>query len=807
MIKNYLKTAFRNLLRYKGFALINIASLTIGMIGCFVIGLFVWDEWEYDKNIPGGSTIYRIYDQRNNNGNVTFQATTPPAFATFLKQQYPEVDTTLRILMADDKFLMESGDKKSYEDKGWFVESSFFKIFPLKLTRGDAGKALAAPSTIVISEEIAKKYFGKEDPVGKTMRVDKIDYNVTAVMAKLPEHFHLNFRYLMSLSTLDMPQERMERWTWNQFYTYVKLKPGADINQVQNKFQAHVKKVIYPTLTQANTSFLPFFQALKNIHLQSSDFVYDNAKRGNETYVKALTIIAIFVLAIACFNFINLATARSLRRAKEIGVRKVVGAERKQLVFQFIGETILLSVFSMIIAVIATLVIIPLLNRFTDKSISFDLLTNPLLALIILLSGIAVGIIAGIYPALVLSGFQPIKVLKSAKVTAGTSGTWLRQALVVMQFSLSVLLIVSTTIVYRQTKYLNDKDLGFNREQVVYFQVRDSLSSNPKTLETFKSELKQSANVISVTSGYGLPGDRFAGDGVSIGPEQKEHPANVFIADEDYVKTLGLRIIAGRDFSREMSTDAREAFLINETAVKEFGYGTPEKAIGQPMSWNEWYPTDSLHPVKRGKVIGVVQDFHYKSLHEKVTASVIQLYPQVAYTVAAKLKTADIKGTLSFINNVWNKYVSSYPLDYKFMDESYGAMYKSEEKLSELLWIFTIMAIIVGCMGLFGLAAFSAEQRTKEIGIRKVLGANILDIVGLLSRSFLVLVAIASLIAFPIAWWAMNNWLKNFPYRIMISWWVFAIAIIAALAIALLTVSFQSIKAAIANPVKSLRTE
>ena len=808
MIRNYLKTAFRNLLRYKGFALINIASLTIGMIGCFVIGLFVWDEWQYDKNIPGGENVYRIYDQRNNNGSITFMAPTPPAFASFLEQQYPEVDTTLRILMGEDKFLMEAEDKKSYEDKGWFVESSFFKIFPLKLTRGDAAKVLAAPSSIVISEEIAKKYFGNQDPLGKPIQVDKINLSVTGVFAKLPPHFHLDFDYLISFSTLGMPKERMERWTWNQFYTYIKLKPGADIKQLQSKFQSYVKKEIYPTLTQANTSFLPFFQPLKNIHLRSSDFIYDNAKRGNETYVRALTIIAIFVLVIACFNFINLATARSLRRAKEIGVRKVVGADRKQLIFQFIGETILLSVLSMIIAMIATLLIIPLLNRFTDKSIEFNLLTNPLLVLVILLSGIIIGIISGIYPALVLSGFQPIKVLKNAKfVTSGTSGAWLRQALVVVQFSLSVLLIVSTTIVYRQTKYLNNKDLGFNKEQVVYFQVRDSLASNPKTLETFKSELKKSASVVAVTSGYGLPGDAYAGDGINIGAEQKEHPANVFIGDEDYVKTLGLKIIAGRDFSRDMSTDVREAFIINETAVKEFGYGTPGKAIGQPMSWNEWVPTDSLHPVKKGKVIGVVQDFHYKSLHEKVTASVIQLYPQVAYTVAAKLKTADIKGTIAFINNIWNKYISSYPLDYKFMDESYGAMYNSEEKLSELLWIFTIMAIIVGCMGLFGLAAFSAEQRTKEIGIRKVLGANVLDIVGLLSRSFLVLIVIASLIAFPIAWWAMNNWLKDFPYRIMISWWMFGIAIIAALLIALLTISFQSIKAAIANPVKSLRTE
>jgi len=609
----------------------------------------------------------------------------------------------------------------------------------------------------------------------------------------------------MALPSAGIPKERMENWTWNQFYTYVKLKPQANVDQLQNKFQAYVKKEIYPTLKQAGSSFLPFFQPLKDIHLKSSNFIYDNAIRGNETYVKALTIIAIFVLIIACFNFINLATARSFRRAKEIGVRKVVGADRKQLIVQFIGETILLSVLSMILAAIATFFIVPLLNQFTGKSIEFNLLTNPLLAITILLTGIVIGILAGIYPALVLSGFQPIKVLKSMRlVTKGTRGAWLRQALVIVQFSLSVLLIVSTLIVYRQTKYLNNKDLGFNKEQIVYFQIRGDVEKN---LETFKSELKHSPNIVSVTSGYGLPGDQFAGDGVNVGNESKEHSANVFIGDEDYIKTLGLRIIAGRDFSREMSTDVKEAFIVNETAVKEFGFGTPEKAIGQPMSWNEWAPTDSLHPVKKGKVIGVVQDFHYKSLHEKVSASVIQLYPQIVFKVAAKLKTANIKNTVAYINAVWNKFSPGYPLDYKFMDDSYGEMYKSEEKLSELLWIFTIMAIIVGCMGLFGLAAFSAEQRTKEIGIRKVLGANVFHIVGLLSKSFLGLITIASFIAFPIAWWAMNNWLKDFPYRITISWWIFGIAIIAALLIALLTVSFQSIRAAIANPVKSLRTE
>lgn len=810
MFKNYLKTAIRNLLRYKGFAFINILSLTIGIVGCLVIALFVWDEKQYDKWIPDGGNIYRVHELRNDNNVISNAAISPPMFAAYLKQNYPEVLSAARIMMTlNDKFLMENGDKKNYEDKGLMVDSTFFEIFPLKFINGKVtASSFSDSGSIVISEDLARRYFGNEDAVGKILQVDKGNMTVKGVFAKLPSHFHLQFNYLMSLPSAGIPKERMDKWTWSQFFTYVKLKPGTNVQQLQNKFQAYMKKEVIPTFKQAGSSFLPVFQPLKNIHLGSSDFVFDNAVRGNETYVKALSVIALFVLIIACFNFINLATARSFRRAKEIGVRKVIGADRKQLIIQFIGETVLLSVVSMLLATIATLFIVPVLNAFTNKSIAFSPFTNPLLASMIIVTGILIGVLAGIYPALMLSGFQPIKVLKSMKLVANNN-SWLRQGLVVIQFSLSVLLIVSTLIVFRQTTYLNNKDLGFNRNQVVYFQLRDSLSSNPNTLETFKSELKTSPNILAVTSGYGLPGDAFAGDGIILPTKdgEKEFPSNVFIGDYDYAKTLGLRLIAGRDFSREMSTDVKEAFLINETAVKEWGFGSPEKAIGQPVYWHEWLPKDTSQPLKKGKVIGVVQDFHYKSLHEKITACVIQLYPQVTYTVAAKIKTTDIKNTLAFIKEKWNEFVPAYPIDYKFMDETYGTMYKAEEKLSDLLWVFTLMAIFIGFMGLFGLAAFNAEQRTKEIGIRKVLGANVFNIVGLLSKNFLMLVLLSAFIAFPVAWWAMNDWLKDFPYRVNISWWIFGIAIVAALLIAFITVSFQSIRAATSNPVKSLRTE
>lgn len=806
MFQNYLKTAVRNLLRYKGFTLTNILSLVIGITGCLVIALFVWDEKKFDKGIAGGDDIYRIYNKQNDLGGSTNVAVVQPAYTSYLQRSYPEVDTTMRILMAGDKYLMERGEKSGYEEKGWYVDGSFFQMFPLPFLKGDPETALRAPMSVVISEDIARRYFGNADPIGKTVYIDKDTFAVMGVTAKLPDHFHLRFNYLMSLPSAGIPQARMENWTWNQFYTYVKLKPGTDAKKLEEKFQAYVKKEIYPTLDNPNSTFLPRFQKLENIHLQSADFVYDNAVRGNESYVNGLTIIALFVLVIACFNFINLATARSFRRAKEIGVRKVVGADRKQLVMQFIGETILLSVIAMVIAILATMLLVPALNTFTEKNIFFNPFTDPLLALLVLTGGFVIGILAGIYPAMVLSGFQPIRVLKSMKPTGGSGQIgWLRQSLVVVQFTLSALLIVGAIIVYKQVRYLNTKDLGFSKEQLVFFQTRGGVDQN---LETFKAELKRSPNIVSVTSGYGLPGDQFAGESVKIpGKGDQAFSTKLFIGDYDYVKTLGLNLIAGRDFSREMATDEREGFIINEAAVKEFGFGTPEKALGQAIHWDEWAPADTTNPVKKGKVIGVVQDFHYKSLHEKVTASVIQIYPAVNFKVAVKLRTADISNTIAYINQVWNKFSPGYPLDYKFMDETYEAMYKGEERLASLIWIFTIMAIIVGCMGLFGLAAFSAEQRTKEIGIRKVLGADVFNIVRLLSKSFVRLVMLSSVLAFPIAWWAMNKWLEDFSYRITISWWVFVLATAAALVVAVLTVSYQAIKAAVANPVKSLRSE
>jgi putative ABC transport system permease protein len=806
MIKNYLKIAFRNLLRHKSFSMINILSLSIAITGCLVIGLFVWDEFQFDK-IKGGENIYRVYNKRTSNEGTVNMAVVPPTYASYMQQQYPEVENTTRILMSSGKLLLENGDKKNYEAKWLATENSFFNFFSLSFLGGNAATALAEPNSMVLTEETAKKYFGAENPVGKTILVDKKNYTVKAVLAKIPDHFHLTFDFLVSLTSLNIPAERMQSWQWNQFFTYVKVKPQTDIALLQNKFSAVVQKQVAAIKDKSSDTYQPNFQKLKDIHLQSADFRFDISKRGNQTYVKALCIIALFVLIIACFNFINLATARSFRRAKEIGVRKVVGANRKQLLLQFTGESVLLAVISIVIASLITMLLVPSLNRFTDRSISFNPFTNPVLAALLIIAAIIIGLIAGIYPAIILSGFKAIRVLKGMKSSekSGNNILWLRQGLVIIQFALSALLIISTTIVYNQIKYLHGKNLGFDKEQVISFPLQGSLDKNTAA---FKEALQRSPNIVSVTSGYGLPGDIYAGDGVIIPGKEgnKNVSTNLFIVDDDYIKTLGLQLINGRGFSKDMTTDAEEAFVINETAVKEFGFGTPEKALNQRIDWQKWEP-DSLHPVKQGKVIGVIKDFHYNSLHEKVGSLVLMEYPGVQYKMAVKVKAAGISSTIAFINDTWNKFCPEYPLEYNFLDESFSQMYKAEDKLSSLVSIFTAMAIFVGCMGLFGLATFTAEQRTKEIGIRKVLGASVIGILGMLSKTFLKPVLIASLIAFPIAWWAMNKWLQDFPYRVAIEWWVLPAAAITALLIALLTVSFQTIKAALANPVKSLRTE
>jgi putative ABC transport system permease protein len=806
MFTNFLKTAFRNITRHKGFSFINIAGLTLGLTACILIGIFVWDENQYDKFLPDADQVYRVYNHYTNSDVSEDRAPTPPMFATTLKHDFPEVEQTARVLMQPEhKTLFEAGDKKIYEEKGLIVDSTYFEVFPLKFIYGTSAKALDDPSSIVISEEMARVFFGTADPVGKQLLMNKSPFTVKGVVVKNPK-FHMQFDYLLPLSAAQIPKERMESWGWQQFYNYAKLKKGTDVASLQAKFQADVNEKAAPFLKDMGSSNKPVFQPLKKIHLYSANFKFDNAGRGNITYVRALGMIAIFILLIACFNFINLATAKSLQRAKEVGVRKTVGADRKQLIFQFIGETIFLALVSIIISIVLTLLLLPWLNNFTGKNISPAIFADPFVLLLFVALTFIVGILAGFYPALVLSGFQPLQVLKGTVASEGGKIPWLRHGLVVVQFTLSVLLIISAVVVFRQVNYLHNKDLGFTKEQIMFFPMRgDNMVKNQ---EAFKNEIAQLPGVASVSIGYGFPGDAVAGDEIIVpknGQEVKQSATQLMV-DYDYIKTLGLQLMAGRDFSKSMGTDKDHAWIINETAVKQLGFGTPEKALGQKLSWHVWNNKnpDSL---KTGQIIGVVKDFNYKSLYDKVETTVLQIFPDAAWKVAVKMKAANLGATVSEVKNTWSKFTPDYPIEYKFLDENFEQMYQSEDKLRSLLWIFTAMAIFVGCLGLFGLAAYTAERRRKEVGIRKVLGASTGGVAVLLSKDFIKLVFISLLIASPVAWYFMNRWLQDFAYRLDISWWIFILAGVITIFIAVVTVSFQAIKAAVANPVESLRSE
>jgi putative ABC transport system permease protein len=799
MIQNFFKLAVRNLARHKGFSFINIAGLTLGLTACLLIGLFVWDERQFDRFVPEADQVYRIYYKSTGAEGTSIIASTPSPFATTLRQEFPEVEVTARFKSINAKDLVEANGKKLYEVNGAYADPAFLEIFPLTFQFGSASRALNDPASIILSQEMAERFFGKNDPVGKQVLIENSPLQVKGVFRSNPK-FHLPINYILPLSAAGISETDLQNWHWYAFYNYVKLKKGADVASLEPKFQSQVHTKINELKAQGFPVLTPYFQSLNKVHLHSASFKHDIAVRGNITYVNALTAIAVFILIIACFNFVNLATAKSVQRAKEVGVRKTIGASRKGLMIQFIAETVLFAFISIIFSIALTYVFLPWMNQFTEKQIPFEVFANPLLWLLLLGLILAVGILAGLYPALVLSGFKPVRVLKGAVVSDARPGL-LRHGLVVVQFSLSIILIICAIVVIRQVNYLHSKDLGFSKEQIMFFPMRgDKMFGN---YETFKDELQRAPGVSSVSIGYGFPGDMF-GDGPMTIPGGARLKCTQMMVDHDYIPTLGLKLVAGRNFDKNIQADKDEAFILNETAVRELGLGTPQKAVGQDIHWNTWANFDSL---KKGKVIGVVKDFHYKSLYDKLEPAVLQIYPNAYWKVAVKIRTAEVEPALAHVKKVWATFSPDDPIEYNFLDESFTTMYKSEDKLKSLLWIFTIITIFVACLGLFGLAAYAAERRKKEIGVRKVLGASSQGLVLLLSRDFLKLVVISVVIASPVAWYAMNSWLQAFAYRIQVQWWMFTVAGIMAIFIALLTVSFQAIKAALSNPVMNLRTE
>lgn len=805
MLKHHLIIAFRNLWRQRFTSAINILGLAIGLAGCLLIGTFIYDEWQYDKYHPEGDQVYRLFTNRGGATGGDSWAGTSPAIGPTLKEEFPEVDQTLRLHQIRPKLLFKNGEESYLEEKGLYAENSIFDIFYLPFRYGNSKDALKEPNTIVLTAPLAKKYFGNEDPVGKTLQIGRNEAKVTGVLENLPAHFHLNFNFLISFENVinAVSEERINSWVWQDFLNYIKVYPGTDIDRLAAKLPTFVEQHAHPQTKERGFYYYLQLQALEDIHLYSANLRNDIAVRGNSRYVNGLAAVGLFLLIIACINFINLTTARAVRRAKEVGIRKTAGALRSQLAFQFISEAVLIVAIAMFVALMGTNLLLPYLNNFTGKVLTFPIFTSPVLLILLISVTLITGILAGVYPAFVLSGFRPSIALKGGQSQPGGHIKWLRQGLVVVQFSLSILLIIGVSVIFRQLDYLQNGDLGFQREQLLHFPMKGKMFQN---FETTKAEFLKIPGVTSASTGFGIPGDIVSGDDIIVpGEDRRTLPARIFNIDEEYIRTMGMEIVAGRDFSKDISTDATEAFIINESAVQNLGLGSsPEEAIDQPLEWQMWTDQDTI---KKGRVIGVVKDFHYASLHEEVQTAVLQIYPDSYWKLALRINTDDITSIIAAVEDTWDRFETGYPIDYQFVDASFGAMYKEEEKLSDLLWIFTALAIFIACIGAFGLVTYATEQRRKEIGIRKVLGASIVGIVQLLSKEFLLLVFIALVIASPIAWYAMQQWLSDFAYSIQLEWWVFVLSGLAAILIAGLTVGFQSIRAAMANPVEALRDE
>jgi putative ABC transport system permease protein len=801
MIKNYFKIAFRNLLKNKAFASINIFGLAIGFTCCLLISGFLYSELSYDKFPRDAKDIYRV---EINVENKDFYSAADVAVGKGMQAAYPEVLSYARLINWKDIFVKYENNQFKEPAIG-LVDSNFLQFFSIPLLKGNAATVLSEPHTVVLSEATAKKYFGNADPMGKLLVINNSPnpYKVTGILATLPGDLHFNFD--MYVGYRDNPNQQ----TWSNIgnYTYVKLKPGTDPKKLEAKFPELVAKYVVPevqrdmgvSLAEAQKSvhtFIFYLKPISKIHLYSSNKDELEAN-GSIKYVYIFAALAFFIILLAAVNFTNLSTAASIKRSKEVGIRKVMGSGKKQLVLQFLSESLLLTFFAYLIALGFVYLSLSFFNELSGKQIMFGAFINYKVILVSLAFVFLVGILAGTYPAFFLSSFNIISILKGKKNAAPKSNRHLRSGLVVFQFAVSIALIISTIVVYRQLHFMQNKSLGFDKEQALI--INDSYLLG-KDQQAFKEELLKDSRVVSATlsrdvpiSSPGIDGTQaFAKENLANEGHSEIH-INKYHVDYDYLKTLGMQMVNGRYFSPDFADSA--AVVLNETAVKEFNIkGDP---IGKTII------SSGQHEYN---IIGVVKDFHYTSVKEKIAPLVMMLGNNQGGLIV-KVKTAGIEGLLSSLKNNWNSFNPRGPFSYNFMDDRFAAVYKAEERTGKIFSVFAIISIIIASLGLFGLSAFSIAQRTKEIGVRKVLGANVSQVVVLLAKDFLYMVLIAFVVAVPFTWFAMNKWLEEFAYRINIGWAVFALAGSIAVLIAFATVSFQAIKAALMNPVKSLRTE
>lgn len=802
MLKNYLKIAIRTLWKNKKLSFINVFGLAVGMSCSLMIFLFVQDELGYDKHHAHADRIYRVVkDFINDDGSRIPDATTPGPLAAAMQREIPEVESIARVHPNwGGTTLVEFGDKKLAEEKVWRVDSSFFDVFTVKFLRGDAKSSLKDLNSIILTEGASKRYFGNDDPIGKTIRLDnKDEVTVTAVIEDVPAQSHFHYDFLLSYSRL--PQAADINWNNYNYYTYVKVRAGTDVKTFEKKIQE-----VYERHNEEHYSAF-YVQPLKEIHL-TSRLKWELEPNGDKLYVYIFMIIGVFILVIAGINYINLSTARSSLRAKETGIRKVSGAERSSLVFQFLLESVILCLVAAVISIALAYLLLPSVNDLIQKQL--ELSGNYLVVLYMVGVTILIGLIAGIFPALYLSSFAPVAVLKGFKLNE-KGALNLRKSLVVLQFAISIVLIISALIIVQQMQYVQSAKLGFDKEQVLVIRNAGALKRSDR--QVFKNELEQLPGVQKISMSGTILGRGFNTTRLRAKGSDQQQQLNFTSVDFNYLNVVGIEIAEGRGFSVDFPADSINngvaggpldqrlgGIVINQQAVRDFNLGP--SPIGKQLVWAT--DGDTTYHVE---VVGVTKDFHFTSLRNEIKPYAFLLVPKNQNNFTIKLSGQNVSQTVAQLENLWKTSFPEVPFEFLFLDENFSRMYAAETRFEKLFISLVVLGIIIACLGLFALATFSAEQRIKEIGIRKVLGASVSQVVVLLSKDFLKLVAISFIVATPIAIYAMETWLEGFAYRVDIQWWTFAIAAFIAFAIAFLTISSQAIKAAIANPSKSLRSE
>ncbi len=817
MIKNYFKIAWRTLLKNKGLFSINIIGLSLGITSCLTIALFVVDELSYDRFNTKSDQIAQVVLNAKMGDEIIKESGVMAPVGQAIVQELPEILSSTRILKLSDRTKVVYNGNTLRKGKLALVDPNFFEVFTFPLIKGDLNTVLSKPNSVVLTQEQAKAYFGDADPLNKTLDIKDVGvygnsgyidnsglYTVTGVIAEMPKNSHFHFDLLASMK--GNKDAENQSWLTGSYHTYLLLAKGTNINALESKLPEITKKYLAPQLEEAlgityqeslnrGNKFGLFLQPLTKIHLYS-DVSGEYEEGGDINTVYMFTAIAIFMLLIACINFMNLSTAGASKRVKEVGMRKVLGSEKGQLIFQFLTESFLATLFAMAIGVLVFAISLPYFNQLANKTFTFGQIVTPQFAVALLLLTLLISFLAGGYPAFFMSNFKPLQALKNRFTSGSSKG--IRSGLVVFQFAISACLIIATLVVSEQMNYIQNKDVGYDRDGLLVIRDAGLLGNN---LNEFKEELKKDPKVLNSTISAFTPAgptDQFGAMVSSSEEGSQKLRARVYNIDEDYIPTLGMHLLEGRNFSKEFGNE-EDNIIINQTALKRFGLE------GNPVGQTLMESTDHEGSTKALRIVGVVKDFNSRSLHEPIEPMMMKYNPY--YGLIIRAKKADMKNLIASLESKWNSFGSGESFGYAFLDELYNETYLKEQNMNAILRIFAFLTIFVACLGLFGLVTFTAQQRFKEIGIRKVLGSSVPQIVGMLAKDFIKLVVISMVISFPVGYYLMNKWLQDFTYRIEVEWWVFTLAALITVCIAFITISFRSIKAALMNPVESLRSE